>query len=73
MEKNVLPGNLFPLLDATSLLWRLQVRMMLVCQSVPSVSGLYLMQVRGVDPGEGRWQKVVDACATQIGKPTLVW
>ena len=25
MEKNVLPGNLFPLLDASSLLWRLQV------------------------------------------------
>ena len=26
MAKNVLPGDLFPILDATAILWRLQVR-----------------------------------------------
>lgn len=66
---NLTPGNFFPLLDASSLLWRMNV----------SISGLVLCvvvnfplaQVMGMDPGEERWRKVMDNFKPHLNNPTL--
>ena len=47
------PSNLLGLVDAASLLWRLNVI--------------------GADPGEKRWEKVINGFSQQIGHHALTW
>ena len=49
----VLPDNMMGMLDASSLLWRLNLV--------------------GVDPGEERWGKVMDAVAVHISNHQSPW
>ena len=87
MVPQMKPGNMFQLLDASSLLWRLNVSFTLTHHRIVRISFLdsvscvlpvyssllVLLQVMGIDPGESRWKVVTEAFQVQVGKPSHSW
>ena len=63
-------NNLFQLLDATSLLWRLNVSYK---QVIRNCIMIYCQKIMGIDPGEERWKLVTDAFQSRVGHPTYSW